>query len=555
MDYSQIIEDNSYAVNRMVSKQLRFVLILIFIVWILNMKEVFIINQEGFNKVMLMSAVLLLLPTVLVDIIELKHVVLKYLIILCTILFVSLLYMFLTYHAVLMFILPLVIACLYFDVRLTAFTIVCSLLAMTFSHVMSLFVTLMGSDPLHSLYKIIVYGLLPRAIEYIAISAVLVLLTVRTSRLFKSFITYSNDIKQSRDSLDVIVSNTNSMFQANNERDLAIVVFTAFKCLVSARCRIESDYQSFFGIADGSVDHCETFKMFMDDLSTETIKKKQDNIIVWIDGKEMIFPCYSKHTEPSIEMQKGCIVLLFYEQYELNAFLVLKNRFESQNISQLKQELEIMYGNLKLALSNTRLKEEMYETQEELVRAFAEISESKSKQTGQHIKRVSEYMRVMATAIHLSEKEINNLAVASMMHDIGKLMIPSEIIEKKGKLTEEEFEEVKKHVHYGYELLRYSPGQVMELAKVIALQHHEKWDGSGYLGMKGEQIDYYSRIMAVVDVFDALISKRSYKEKWSLEAAYNEIVSQSGKHFDPAVVKIFCDHFSEFEEITKKYPD
>lgn len=551
MDYSQIIEDNSYAVNRMVSKQLRFVLVLIFIVWILNLKDIFIINEEGFNKVMLMSSVLLLLPTVLIDIIELKHVVLKYLIILCTILFVSLLYMFLTYHVVLMFVLPLVIACLYFDVRVTAFTIVSSLLAMTFSHVMSLYVTLMGSDPLHSLYRIIVYGLLPRAIEYTAISAILVLLTVRTSRLFKSFITYSDDIKQSRDSLDIIVSNTNSMFQANNERDLAVVVFTAFKCLVSARCRIEKDYQSFFGIANDR----DEVKMFRDDLSCEILKRRQDDLIVWIDGKEMSFPCYSKQIEPSIEMQKGCIVLLFYEQYELNAFLILKNRFESQNISQLKQELEILYGNLKLALSNTRLKKDMYETQEELVRAFAEISESKSKQTGQHIKRVSEYMRVMATAIHLSEKEVDNLAVASMMHDIGKLMIPSEIIEKKGKLTVEEFDEVKKHVHYGYELLRYSPGQVMELAKVIALQHHEKWDGSGYLGMKGEQIDYYSRIMAVVDVFDALISKRSYKEKWSLEAAYNEIVSQSGKHFDPAVVKIFCDHFAEFEEITKKYPD
>ena len=95
----------------------------------------------------------------------------------------------------------------------------------------------------------------------------------------------------------------------------------------------------------------------------------------------------------------------------------------------------------------------------------------------------------------------------------------------------------------------------MEIGRIIALQHHEKWDGTGYLGMKGEEIDYYSRIMAVVDVFDALMSKRSYKERWSIEDAYNEIVSQSGKHFDPSIVELFKEHFDEFVEVLNNYPD
>ena len=95
----------------------------------------------------------------------------------------------------------------------------------------------------------------------------------------------------------------------------------------------------------------------------------------------------------------------------------------------------------------------------------------------------------------------------------------------------------------------------MEIARVIALQHHEKWDGTGYLGMKGEEIDHYSRIMAVVDVFDALMSKRSYKERWSIEDAYNEIVMQSGKHFDPSIVEMFIEHFDEFVEVLNNYPD
>ena len=95
----------------------------------------------------------------------------------------------------------------------------------------------------------------------------------------------------------------------------------------------------------------------------------------------------------------------------------------------------------------------------------------------------------------------------------------------------------------------------MEIAKLVALEHHEKWNGKGYLGKKGDEIDFYSRIMAVVDVFDALVSKRSYKKKWTLEDAYNEIVSQSGEHFDPQVVRLFQDNFHSFVEIVETYPD
>ena len=182
-------------------------------------------------------------------------------------------------------------------------------------------------------------------------------------------------------------------------------------------------------------------------------------------------------------------------------------------------------------------------------------SESKSGQTGRHIKRVSEYMKIMAEALELEQEEKESLVIASMMHDIGKLMIPEHILEKPGRLTTEEFEVIKKHVQWGYKLLEYAPGRVMEIARVIALQHHEKWDGTGYLGMRGEEIDYYSRVMAVVDVFDALMSKRSYKASWSIEEAYNEIVSQSGKHFDPQVVELFKAHFNEFVEVLNHYPD
>ncbi|MBR1599040.1 MAG: HD-GYP domain-containing protein [Lachnospiraceae bacterium] len=194
-------------------------------------------------------------------------------------------------------------------------------------------------------------------------------------------------------------------------------------------------------------------------------------------------------------------------------------------------------------------------SQRELIFAFSELSESKSKMTGEHIRRVAEYMKVLGTASGFTAEYVDKLSVAAMMHDIGKLMIPEEILDKPDKLTDEEYAIMKSHVLYGEALLSKCPGEIMQIAKTIALQHHERWDGSGYLGMKGDEIAYISRLMAVCDVFDALTSERYYKGGWSLEDTYNEIVKNSGTQFDPDVVELFKDHFVEFEMILKSLPD
>lgn len=199
--------------------------------------------------------------------------------------------------------------------------------------------------------------------------------------------------------------------------------------------------------------------------------------------------------------------------------------------------------------------EEVKSNQKELIFAFAELSESKSKSTGEHIKRVSEYMRVLGKASGFDEDYVDKLSTAAMMHDIGKLMISEEILDKPSKLTDEEYAIMKSHVLYADALLEKCPGEIMQIARVIAKEHHEKWDGTGYLGMKGEEIAYISRLMAVCDVFDALTSQRYYKRGWTVDEAYNEIVSLSGKHFDPQVVELFKEHFDEFKEIAEKQPD
>ena len=198
---------------------------------------------------------------------------------------------------------------------------------------------------------------------------------------------------------------------------------------------------------------------------------------------------------------------------------------------------------------------DLYEDQENLILAVSQIIENKSENTGQHVKRVSEYTEVLCKCLGFNDEDSWKISLAAMMHDVGKLMIPESILEKPGKLTAEEFEIVKKHTQYGKQMLETSPGELFKLSTDIAYNHHEKWDGTGYRGVKGEDTPVCARCVALADVFDALVSRRAYKEPWSPEKAYEEIVSQRGKQFDPAVVDAFVQNFDKFKDIMMRYPD
>ena len=198
---------------------------------------------------------------------------------------------------------------------------------------------------------------------------------------------------------------------------------------------------------------------------------------------------------------------------------------------------------------------ELYEDQENLILSLSQIIENKSENTGQHVRRVAEYTEVLCKTLGYSEEESWKIRLASMMHDVGKIMIPEKILEKPGKLTKEEFEIIKKHIFYGKQLLETSPGELFHISTEIAYQHHEKWDGSGYMGTTGENIAPLARCVALADVFDALVSRRAYKEPWPPMKAYEEIISQRGKQFDPLVVDAFAANFDKFVEIAHRYPD
>jgi putative two-component system response regulator len=197
---------------------------------------------------------------------------------------------------------------------------------------------------------------------------------------------------------------------------------------------------------------------------------------------------------------------------------------------------------------------ELEETQIEVIDRLVMASEYRDEETGNHIKRMSKYCEVMGKEIGLSDEECSILSMASTMHDIGKIGIPDNILLKPGKLTPNEIEIIKTHTTIGSRLLAGSRSVLLQTAEVIARTHHENWDGGGYPhGLKGENIPLYGRINRICDVFDALISKRPYKDAWNIEKSIAEINNSNGTQFDPHLVKIFNKLGNEFIQIIEKW--
>ncbi|PUE67670.1 HD domain-containing phosphohydrolase [Arcobacter lacus] len=202
------------------------------------------------------------------------------------------------------------------------------------------------------------------------------------------------------------------------------------------------------------------------------------------------------------------------------------------------------------------LHDELEDTQREIIYKLGEIGETRSSETGYHVKRVAEYSKLLAQKSGLDYKDVNILFMASPMHDIGKIGIPDAILNKPGKLTAEEWEIMKTHTQIGFNILKNSKRETLKAAGIVSYTHHERWDGTGYpLGLKGEEIHIFGRITAIADVFDALSSERVYKKAWSIEKILELFDEEKGKHFDPNLINIFMNNLDEFLIIKEKYKD
>ena len=300
--------------DRRISAICRALTVLTIVVILLNMLHVFKISTALYPT-LIVSAVILLLPTLLYDILDLRTKFIRYLVLTLLVFMSGLMYSILSYHVIIMLILPVVVSCLYCERAYVIYTTVFSVPAMVVSHLIAFMLKIVPDEPLVTLRGVLLYGIVPRVIELVAISVICISITGKLQRLI--------------------------------------------------------------------------------------------------------------------------------------AALVKKNN-------------------------------ELYEEQQVMVGSLSELVESQSHETGQHVKRVAAYTEILCRAMGLSEEETWKISVASMMHDVGKICVPREILHKPGKLTEDEFSEIKKHVDYGYKLLENSPGEIMQIAAGIAKQHHERFDGKGY---------------------------------------------------------------------------
>lgn len=230
-----------------------------------------------------------------------------------------------------------------------------------------------------------------------------------------------------------------------------------------------------------------------------------------------------------------------------------QNKIMERSDKRQRQEYDELQNKLQ---EIKELSQEIEDTQREVVFTMGGIAEMRSKETGNHVKRVALYSKLLATSYGLPEAEAEMLKQASPMHDIGKVAIPDAVLNKPARYTPEEYDIMKRHSKLGYDMLKASNRPLLKAASIVALQHHEKWNGMGYPdGIVGEDIHIYGRITALADVFDALGSPRVYKPAWDDERIFNLFREERGKHFDPKVIDIFFENLNEFLAIRDECRD
>ena len=250
--------------------------------------------------------------------------------------------------------------------------------------------------------------------------------------------------------------------------------------------------------------------------------------------------------------------------FNLGALDYIVKPFNMEEVkARVKTHLMLHLAQQELSVQNELLEQRVYERTKEIlhvqqatIMSFATLAEFRDMETGAHIKRIKEYTRIVAEGLRklskykylITDKYIDLLVLSSPLHDIGKVGIPDSILMKKGKLTSDEFEVMKKHTIYGKQAIETVGSDLgklsfLHLAKEIAISHHEKWDGSGYpYGISGHEIPLSGRIVAIADVFDGLSSRRVYKPPFTLKASIDIILEGKGTHFDPEIVDVFLEH-------------
>lgn len=252
--------------------------------------------------------------------------------------------------------------------------------------------------------------------------------------------------------------------------------------------------------------------------------------------------------------ENGAIVSIFESRNGPCNILYCKGVEELNDLA--KDIISIFSNNVAIAYENIHLNIDMIDTQKDIILRMGDVVENRSKETANHVYRVAEFSYRLARKVGISEEQAQILRNASPMHDVGKVGIPDTVLLKPDKLTSDEFRIMKTHTTLGYKIFCKSTREIIQAAATIAYEHHERWDGKGYpRGLKGEEIHVFGRITSLADVFDALSSRRSYKDPWPEDQVFQFIRDNREMMFDPVLVDAFLEMREELMEIRRLYPD
>ncbi len=258
--------------------------------------------------------------------------------------------------------------------------------------------------------------------------------------------------------------------------------------------------------------------------------------------------------EDELVVREGAYLGIFKQNQDrfIKNYIILETRDSTENLDLIK----LFLTNFSLAIDNFMLNMNVSETQNEIIYRIGEIVENRCDSTANHLRRVSKISKLLAESLGLSQEIVDTIELASVMHDVGKVGISDAILLKPGRLDASEFEIMKTHTLIGYNIFKDSKLPLLKTAATIARSHHERFDGQGYPdGKRGGDIPKECEIAAVADVFDALLSKRCYKERWPFEEVVGYMRQQSGSQFAPDVVAHLLQNLDTILEIVEKYPD
>lgn len=544
------MKSNEVKSNKLFGKICLFAGFLSLFCLVLNEVGVFMIDPVIMRISCIASAILFFIPFIIAYIVRCEGEWVKYFMITDILLVVIMLYSVLSYHVMILWLFPLVSSIIYFDKKLVHFAIFTTVPAIVFGHYLASTFLCLGDDPLRTVQAAMLYGALPRVILFLSIAYIARQATKKASKMLANAIDNSKEIGRMTSGIQLVMNHTQSIMGTRDMKTLAVRMSKNLSELLVLMLNPENPPKGTVGVLDG--DHFYTVDS--DGNPNNLCRDLGDEIGFEFNNARFKFSKFVHDASSYAETREGFITIRFYDQGKLTGFAVFRQDVDSDDYS-MKEVLSIYTYSTTSIINNTMLTFDMFRTQEQLAYSLAVVSESSSQETGQHIRRVSEYARVMGQYVCDSEEQLETFRIASMLHDIGKLMIPKEIIEKPGRLTAEEFGIMKKHVIYGRDIIGNAPGEVMEMARHIILHHHERWDGTGYLGVSGEDIDKFARYVSVCDVFDALLSRRSYKAPWPAQKVYEEITSQSGRQFDPSAVEAFKKCYVEMLKIRDQFPD